>query len=298
MYHKQLEIESTYSKSNIHQWIRAELMSDVVFTDLYIKTVEVIENFLSLEYYQSKQARIERLKLHNAEDIAIDLFHSVLSITEATAPIQAIATQLGLNYFDTQLDAVKTGAELLGACKDLDIYTVHSGGKSFDDLSYVKPNYSLDDDTLYKIHLTQYLPPMLVAPREWSTNTNGGHLLSNSSCILGNGNDVDQNQSYDVLNMLQAIPWKLNTSMLIEPELMKKPSDYEDSRKVRQHNSRCNQSKRIYSTMLEEGNHFYFAWKYDKRGRMYSQGYDINLQGSQYKKAILEFANEELITGV
>ena len=47
-----------------------------------------------------------------------------------------------------------------------------------------------------------------------------------------------------------------------------------------------------------EGNKFYFTWKFDSRGRMYSQGYHCNLQATEYKKAILNFSHEELINGI
>ena len=89
--------------------------------------------------------------------------------------------------------------------------------------------------------------------------------------------------------------------MLQEPELPRKVLDMNnpiDVRKAQQHNDRCLQSAMVYDLMLQEDNEFYFIWKYDKRGRMYSQGYDINLQGSEYKKATIEFSKQELITGI
>ena len=58
------------------------------------------------------------------------------------------------------------------------------------------------------------------------------------------------------------------------------------------------QSYYFYSLMANQGNKFYFGNKVDKRGRIYTQGYHINLQGTPFKKASLNFANKEQVTGV
>ena len=44
------------------------------------------------------------------------------------------------------------------------------------------------------------------------------------------------------------------------------------------------------------GNHFYLTHRYDKRGRTYAQGYYINPQGNEWNKAVLEFADKEIVT--
>ena len=53
--------------------------------------------------------------------------------------------------------------------------------------------------------------------------------------------------------------------------------------------------KRVYSG-LQHGNKFWFTHKYDKRGRIYCCGYQLNTQGNSYAKAQLELANKQLIT--
>lgn len=306
MYSTQLHLEQTYNKHNIRSLIKAEVMSHAVFTDMFIKAVSSIEEYMSKTYYTSKNVRIQKLSKYSSEDIAIQLFMCVLPINDgrrSVEPIQGIATELGLQFFDHQLDAVKTGAELLAVCESCGLYTILS---SFSvehnhDTAVIKPKYQLEDETLRAIHLTMYMPPMVCRPIEWTDNNHGGFLLSNNSCVLGAGNDVGQHQSLDVLNKLQSIKWTLNETMLQEEELPTKPlnmTDAVDIRKAKQHSDRCRQSQLVYDMLLNDGNEFFFIWKYDKRGRMYSQGYDVNLQGSEYKKSIIEFSNKELLTGV
>lgn len=303
MYQTQLQWEQTYNKSNIRKWVMDEVMAFPVCTDMFTQTVDLIEGYLAGEYYASKQKRVDHLmsiaKSDVAEEIAIQLFCCVLPIRSngrVCEPIQGIATMLGLQFFDHQLDAVKTGAELLAVCEPAGLYDLILDPRHLEESTNVYPRFQLDDDTVYKIHCTMYMPPMLSSPIPWDGKV-GGHLLGSGSPILGTGNDIGQTQNLDALNRLQAIKWTLNETMLQEPELPKAGTE-NDPRKLKQHNDRCLQSKRVYDMILEQGNEFFFVWKYDKRGRMYSQGYDINLQGSEYKKSILEFATQYTVTGV
>ena len=48
--------------------------------------------------------------------------------------------------------------------------------------------------------------------------------------------------------------------------------------------------------LVDEGNQFFFPHSFDKRLRAYSKGYQINLQGDEYDKSVLEFTRKELLT--
>ena len=97
-----------------------------------------------------------------------------------------------------------------------------------------------------------------------------------------------------VLNVLQDIPWELNTQMLEFDEESKKALDTEE--KKINFNRMKSSSEEVYRDLLDQGNKFYFVWKRDSRGRSYSQGYHVNLQGNQYRKSIINFAKKELLT--
>jgi len=107
-------------------------------------------------------------------------------------------------------------------------------------------------------------------------------------------NHHEGNQSLDVLNILQHIPWQLNE---IVDYVEKSNKDLDTHDKLTQFNMMKDQSTVVYNELMDCGNQFYFTWKNDSRGRMYSQGYHCHLQATQYKKAILDFFKEELITG-
>ena len=55
-------------------------------------------------------------------------------------------------------------------------------------------------------------------------------------------------------------------------------------------------SEKVYDYLLSNNNTFYFVWRYDARGRMYSQGYHVNIQSNAYRKAMLDFKDKTLIT--
>ena len=50
--------------------------------------------------------------------------------------------------------------------------------------------------------------------------------------------------------------------------------------------------------LAHQGNRFYLGHKYDKRGRIYAQGYHISTQGTPYRKAMLDFADKEPVTDI
>jgi len=307
MYKNQIEIETAFNKQQINQWIINEVLESATNTKQYKACAPLITKYLSQNYYDSKNKRLqEAFSNVTIPEVITLIFASVLPITTpttATAPIQAVATQLGLHLHSSQIDAVKTGAELLAVCESVGLYTILSYHDPLnnEDSAVIKPNYQLSEELQFKIHSCQYLPPMLCEPIPWTSNTKGGLLTQQSSCILGSGNNIGQAQALDVLNKLQSIEWELNLDTLQEQEPEAKPqkpseSNSEYTRRVKQHNIATEQSARIYDLMLENNNSFYFIWKYDKRGRMYSQGYDINLQGSEYKKSILNFKHSEPLT--
>ena len=57
-------------------------------------------------------------------------------------------------------------------------------------------------------------------------------------------------------------------------------------------------SAEMYMEMVNAGNEFHLTHKVDKRGRIYSCGFHINTQGNAYKKASIDLAKEEIVTGI
>jgi len=160
----------------------------------------------------------------------------------------------------------------------------------------VKANFSLEEKTKQFIANTKYLPPMLVPPREITSNRSCGYLTKTESVILGKMNHHDKPLALDVLNISNNIALSLDRSMLRFHEKSKKPLD--SLEKIDNHRRMVNSSKVVYKELIEQGNKFFLTWRPDKRGRVYSQGYHVNLQSTSYKKALINLHEKHLITGV
>lgn len=261
------------------------------------KAIDYINNYKSAEhkYYASKRTRIDALTMK-----PLDIVTEILIIVmehEGPQPIQGIAGRLGtiLGYKDI-FEGIQTASELISVVCFSDLYDIIPAKDSTTGSLMVKSNFSLEEKTKQFLANTKYLPPMLVEPLEIVDNRSCGYLTKTESIILGKMNHHDKPLALDVLNISNKIALSLDRSMLRFHEVSKKPLD--SLEKVDNHRRMVNSSKVVYKELLEQGNKFYLTWRPDKRGRVYSQGYHVNLQSTSYKKAMINLHEKHLITGV
>lgn len=290
---QQFCIEDAVSKHNIRERVREDIGCEL--PEALRSSVGRLQAYAVGSYYPSKMNRIQKVlwAFERPDDIVLEVLQAVLQV-DGVKPIQNVCAQIGhaLGFEDT-FDGVKTAAEILAVLKDEGIYTLYKPGEMGTYMS-IESHYKLNDETIMAINKCKYLPPMLCIPKNWESNCYGGYISAHSSVILGDGNHHIENQSLDVLNIIQKVAFELDTEVLKEPEVSSKELDTLD--KERSHAQLVKESRQIYQDMLGHGNEFYFVHKYDKRGRMYSQGYHINLQSYQYKKALLNFKTKEVIS--
>ncbi len=271
----QLNNELEYSKKQRNSLILFDILDDIptkIIDSLHL----AIDNYRMGNYYDSKQSRVA--KLPKTTEIVNNILAIILS-SDSNKPIQGPATELGMAMgYKNQIDAVKTGAEILSIAH----------GELFDiqltpDSTTILPKYKLDTDTMDKLAVLQYLPPMVQKPNDWVSNTDGGWLWERKSIILGKGTHHNETQAYDALNLLQSVAWTIDIPTYINNENTNKNMDK-------------SQFDRVISDNL--GKPFYFVWRYDKRGRSYSSGYDLNVQSNEYGKAMLSLYNKDYITNI
>ena len=130
------------------------------------------------------------------------------------------------------------------------------------------------------------------------------HLLTkeNDCLILNNRNNPKSTLNHinkNVINKLQSVAWEINEDVLYHIEDTLKPDGsltaMEQREREKAFELRTRETDNVINYLLENDNKFYFGWKYDKRGRLYSQGYHINPQGNAYRKAMITYANKELL---
>lgn len=135
----------------------------------------------------------------------------------------------------------------------------------------------------------------------YKAKSNGTLTNESSSLILGRGNDVQQTVNKAFLNRIQSVAFSLNLDMVDLLSDTLKPSEEpltwsEERDRKRDFNQRCQETATVIDYLVENENKFWFTWKFDKRGRSYSQGYHINPQGNAYRKAIIELSTKEQLT--
>lgn len=294
----QSAIENMYSRKTIRSLIKADVDTS---SDVYQTCIKNIDAYISKTYYDSKTKRINELKSHTSitlDDIVLELFASVLPIQDIS-PIQSVAANLGSRLgYKYLLDSIKTAAEIIAVCESSGLYTIYHSSSDENDTATlgIKAHYSLSPDVSDFIHQTMFLPPMVCKPRKWTSkdNVGGGYLKGSGSCILGAMNHHNKSLNLKHLNTLQDITWELNKFMLDTPERPNKAFTLQEQRD--QFEIFKTESKEVYELLLDAGNRFNFTWNYDKRGRSYSTGYHVNLQSTEYKKAILQFSHKEALT--
>jgi len=263
--------------------------------DIVNGAVELLQKYVLGNYYASKNRRLKLLLMTelSPEDIVLEVLIAVLPI-QTVQPIQNVCAQLGnkLGYEDV-FNGVKTASEIIAVLVNLPLYTVYMPGVKGTYLS-IQSEFSLSKEVRNAIDSCKYLPPMLCEPRDWNNNTDGSYITKKTSVVLGKDNHHDEDQALDALNIIQKVSFSLDPFVLNMEEESSKLLDTQE--KKDNHARIVNASNAVYEELIEQGNEFYFGWRFDKRGRMYSSGYHVNLQSYAYKKALLNFTKREYLT--
>ncbi len=270
----QLQTEQFYSKTNTNSIIMDDLNSALPI-QMYMEITNAVTAYRTGQYYASKMSRIYNLV--STDRIVKSIFCNIL-LTDRQRPIQDPATKIGFEVGMTNpLDAVKTGAELLAITADVELFDI----LMYTDGTEIKPKLIIDESTRERLDMLQFLPPCKELPQAWSTNKTGGWQFEHKSVLLGKGNHHMEYQALDALNKLQEVAWT------IDPEVF-----------INENDSNTNMDQDQFLTIASEyvGNAFYFVWRYDKRGRSYSSGYDLNVQSNEYGKALLSLDSKVMIT--
>lgn len=163
--------------------------------------------------------------------------------------------------------------------------------------------YEITADTQAELDRFQYPLPMVVPPQQVNNNKQSGYLNNNGSLLLKN-NHHDDDICLDHINRMNAIPLRLNMdvaqmienswSNLDKPKSGETQQDYQ--KRVRAFQKYDESARDVMDVLLHESDVFYLTHKYDKRGRTYCQGHHVTYQGNAWNKAVIEFAEEEVVT--
>lgn len=287
--------EGFYNRKHIDTKIRAAIEADADTQAKLAYGVQLVTEWMGKDYYESKNIRLAQLAHMDIPALVMDIFVGV-AYCQRPELFTSVSAQIASRLkFSDKADAITTVAELLAVLCQTDAFDIGKEDKMAS-LMLVS-TIPLPETLLEFVENSSYLPPMVCKPLEVTHNFSSGYLTHNDSLMLGSGNHHDGDLCLDTLNIQNSVRLKLDLDFLCKVE--EQPTfDVDTHEKKEAWDTFKKQSYGFYSLMQQQGNSFYLTHKVDKRGRSYSCGYHINTQGTSFKKAMLELADEELVTGV
>lgn len=284
--------EERFNRKHIDAKIRKAIQDSPETMAKVNHGITLLEQWMNGVYYESKMKRIEQLKQMDLRTLVLDIMIGIAYCRKLelfTAVTAIIAARL---KFNDRKEAILTVAEILAVLCNTDAFDIHKEGK-FASLQIIS-RIPLPDRLVKFIEESQYLPPMVCSPLELTHNFSSGYLTHNDSLILGSNNHHDGDICLDTLNIQNNVALKLDVEFLSKEE--EQPTfELIDQQTIDLWNAFKSQSYMFYDLMVKCGNKIYLTHKVDKRGRSYAQGYHITTQGTPFKKAMLELANEQLV---
>lgn len=160
--------------------------------------------------------------------------------------------------------------------------------------------YEISPQLQAELDMFQFPLPMVVPPALIEDNLSTGYLTGKGSVILRD-NHHDDDVCLDHLNRMNSTRLSINLDVAHAIQnrwrgLDKKHPDetMEDFRRRRKAFEKYDSvAKGVIGLLTREGNELYLTHRYDKRGRTYCMGFHITYQGTDWNKAVIEFADKE-----
>ena len=249
------------------------------------QSIQLICEYLGKSYYPSKNLRLEQWGPDKGEINELVLAVFTICLQNKSLTYQAIAGIIaGRIGLEDHIDQVTTASEIIAIISRSGLITIKRTGSG--NYIMISTEYSLDNIPEPDKHEILMEPP--------PTYTSNYHEDFGSRILGGKVNHHDEDICLDHINRVNAICYALNKPFLRKYE--EAPTFALDTREKReQWDHFVKNSYRKYIEVAQKGNRFYLNHNDDKRGRCYAEGYHINTQGSSFKKAIVQLAQEELV---
>lgn len=162
---------------------------------------------------------------------------------------------------------------------------------------------TISQDVQDEIDKYQFPLPMVIPPEPIKTNRDTGYTVHRKGSVILKNNHHDDDVCLDHLNRMNSIKLSINQKVMVMVQNqwrnLDKPKPDETleeyKKRVKAFNKYDKHSREVMGLLLSEGNELYLTHAYDKRGRTYCRGYHVNYQGNDWNKAVVEFADKEII---
>lgn len=164
--------------------------------------------------------------------------------------------------------------------------------------------YDVSEDVQEMLDRYQYPLPMVIKPKPVKDNWDTGYLSIKGSVIL-NGSEYfdDKDMCLDHLNRANSVALSLNMDVVYSEEGKYLRPNRNVGESFNDFRKRQKQADVFYATSVDVmetidslSDQMFLTHKFDRRGRCYASGYHISSQGDDYRKAVLQLANKEIIS--
>ena len=162
--------------------------------------------------------------------------------------------------------------------------------------------FTISADEQEELDRFQFPLPFIIEPREVRSNSESGMYTSFGSIILKK-NHHDDDVCLDHINRTNKMQFKIDHRVVKfvknEWRNLDKPKEGETredfTKRKRAFEKYDRTAHDVIAKVTEHTDVFHLGHKYDKRGRTYCQGYHMTYQGNAWNKAVINFANEEVV---
>jgi hypothetical protein len=166
---------------------------------------------------------------------------------------------------------------------------------------YLSSTFQLEalDERVYEV---AHPLPLSVKPKKVHTVEDSMYRSDTGyKVMLGSKHNLQEDMElpFESINTLSRVAYAVElASHDLRPLKDAKKGLSPAAQEAHQYNQVLHQSQSFgaVNSLVESGNKFYFAHSLDSRLRMYSKGYQLNLQGSEYDKSLIEFHRKEMLT--
>lgn len=298
LHDQQLATEYRFSKRRIQDLVRKDLSQDTTIMARVNQAISYINDYMTKEYnYASKNVRVQQLISMDIEDAVMRVLEVVCVLDRTITYTNLVGQTCGVLHYEEKLDSIKTISEIIAFMAKAELISLYAAADSDSGMMEVEPVFTCSSSVILYVQQTKYLPPMVCQPRTLYNNKDSAYLtIEEESLILKGGNHHDGDICLDSLNRFNAVELSLDLDMLRTYD--EDPTHLLDTDKKKdQFDKMQRDSYEVYADLVQAGNKFHLAHKYDKRGRTYAQGYHVSTQGNKFKRAIINFTNKEVIGG-
>lgn len=268
---KQIELETLYNKNQTLKRIAREFIE--------------CEQFNFIEYIEAQDID---------SDFGIDLLVQMALHKRAKLPVLVGILK---KHFEPATNACQLAADMLVKCAMADLVDWNSALETF----IVK--FPITAEVQKELDMYQFPLPMVVEPKELKDNRSTPYMSLKDGSVILRKNHHEDDVVLDHLNRVNRYRFAINNQVaamvrnswrnLDKPKEGETKFDFE--RRKRAFDKYNRTAKEVMAKITELGNCFYLTHKVDKRGRIYSQGYHVNYQGSPWNKAVVELFDKEII---